>query len=63
MTLNELEKTVRKHLEESGEIRTDLRHCKDGISRLEGRIWAAAGSSILTLLAVVGFLLKAVLWK
>lgn len=63
MTLRELEGIVRKHLEESGEIRTDLAHCKEGIKRLEGRMWAAAGSSILTLLAVAGFLVKATLWK
>jgi hypothetical protein len=63
MTLKDLERVVGKHLEESGEIRSDLRHCKDAISRVEGRIWAAVGSSILTLIAVVGFLLKVSLWK
>lgn len=63
MKLKELEAIVHKHLEESGEIRTDIAHCKDGIKRLEGRMWTAAGSSILTLMAVAGFLLKVTLWK
>lgn len=70
MNLKQLENVVLEHLKESGEIRAGVKTCEDGvkqckagIDRLEGRIWAAAGSVIFVLLGIAGFLLKVSLWK
>lgn len=63
MTLEQLEALLITHLQESGTIKTDIQHLKEMSGRIEGRMWAAAASSILTLLAVAGFLLKVAIWK
>jgi len=61
--VSKLEDAVTIHLTESGEIRQSLKILASAVDRISNRMWGAMATAILTLLSVVGFLLKVTLWK
>lgn len=63
MKMRELESLLVNHLQESGEIREGVAEVKRNLDTLSGRLWAIAMISVTTMLAVMGFLLKVVIWK
>lgn len=57
-----LEHQVEKHLEEAGEVREAIKDLKKSVDTVSNRMWGAVIGSLSTLLVVVGFLLKILIW-
>jgi len=61
--VTKLEDALVTHLTESGEIRQSIKVLTDAVTKISNRMWGAMATMILTLLSVVGFLLKVTFWK
>lgn len=61
--ITKLEDTVTKHLTESGEIRQSIKELSKAVKKISDRMWGALITLVLTLLSVVGYLLKVSLWR
>jgi len=61
--MTKLEDALVTHLTESGEIRQSIRILAEAVNKISNRMWAALATMTLTLLSVVGFLLKVTFWK
>lgn len=60
--VTKLEDAMIQHLTESGEIRQAMKTLAEAVKKISDRMWGAMAMAILTLLSVVGFLLKVTLW-
>jgi hypothetical protein len=67
MSLNErlskVEDKIDTHLKESGEVREAIKELHKAVDTISNRMWSAMGVSVLTLISMIGFLLKLTLWR
>ena len=61
--VSKLEDKVDTHLRESGEVREAIRELHKAVDTISSRMWKALFGSVLTLISVIGFLLRVTLWK